>query len=87
MLVCTQYIKYLIKFYEKNYEWLNLNIQRGTTFNTYSDDSSIEELIRDFKSNMKRFLITNNKTYVNIKSPREYFRTHLVSHRRSINRP
>ena len=60
---------------------------RSTTFNTYSKDSSIEELIRDFKSNMERILISNNKTYVNIKSPREYFRTHLVSSKRSINRP
>jgi len=58
-----------------------------STFTTYDKDASIEELIRDFKSNMKRFLITNNKTYSNIKSPREYFRTHLVSNKRSINRP
>jgi len=66
---------------------LNLNIQRQTTFNTYTKDASMEEIILDFKANMEGFLITNNKTYLNIESPRGYFGTHLVSHKRSINRP
>ena len=87
IMVCTQYLKYLIKLYERNFKELNTKHSRSTTFTTYSKDASIEELIRDFKSNMKRFLITNNKTYLNIESPKGYFDTHCVSSKRSINRP
>ena len=86
-MVCTQYLKYLIKFYEKNNEIFSQITIRNTTFTTYSKESSIEETIRDFKSNMKRYLITNNKTYLNIESPKGYFETHCVSNKRSINRP
>lgn len=86
IMVCTQYLKYLIKFYEKNLTCLP-DVNRKTTFTTYSEESSIEELIKDFKSNMKRYLITNNKTYLNIESPKGYFDTHCVSSKRSINRP
>jgi len=87
ILICTQYLEYLIKFYEKHKHNLIQNVQRATTFLTYDKDASMEELIRDFKSNMEGYLITNNKTYINIESPRGYFGTHLVSNKRSINRP
>lgn len=87
ILICTQYSEFLVNFYEKNLSKLSQTPLKSTTFNTYSEEASIEELIRDFKSNMERILLTNNKTYLNIKSPREYFSTHLVSSRRSINRP
>ena len=86
-MVCTQYLKYLIKLYEKNIKQLDHNYSKNTTFTTYSEDASIEELIRDFKSNMKSYLISNNKTYTNIESPKGYFDTHCVSSKRSINRP
>lgn len=87
IMVCTQYLKYLIKLYEKNIKQLDHNYSKNTTFTTYSEDASIEELIRDFKSNMKSYLISNNKTYTNIESPKGYFDTHCVSSKRSINRP
>ena len=87
IMICTQYLKYLIKLYERNFKKLTQNYNKNTTFITYSNESSIEELIRDFKSNMKRYLISNNKTYTNIESPKGYFDTHCVSSKRSINRP
>jgi NADH-quinone oxidoreductase subunit D len=86
IMVCAQYLEYLIKFYEKNFVLFKTqNI--SSTFKTYSQESSMENLIRDFKSNMEGYLIGNNKTYLNIESPRGYFGTHCVSSQRSINRP
>jgi NADH:ubiquinone oxidoreductase subunit D len=87
ILICTQYLEYLIKFYEKNINSFCEIKKQTSTFTTYSKNSSMEELIRDFKANMEGFLITNNKTYTNVESPRGYFGTHLVSSKRSINRP
>jgi NADH:ubiquinone oxidoreductase subunit D len=87
IMVCTQYLEYLIKLYERNFKALSQNYNRNTTFTTYSNEASMEELIRDFKSNMEGYLISNNKTYTNIESPRGYFGTHCVSSKRSINRP
>lgn len=87
MMIATQYSQYLIKIYERNIEKFHQNAEKKTTFITYSENDSMEEHIRDFKSNMKGVLISNNKTYVDIKSPREYFRTTLVSNKLKINRP
>ena len=88
IMLCTQYLKYIIKLYEKNNYLLDeVESSRSSTFHTYSNESSIEDTIKDFKSNMKSYLIANNKTYLNIESPKGYFETHCVSNKRSINRP
>ena len=79
LLTATQYTQYLLSIYEKNIEIFHQTSEKKTTFNIYSNEDSIEQHIRDFKSNMERFVITDNKTYINTKSPREYFRTTLVS--------
>lgn len=86
-MICAQYLKYLVKLYERNAKSFTQDYHQNPTFNTYFENSSIEELIRDFKSNMKSILITNNKSYLNIESPKGYFETHCVSNKRSINRP
>jgi NADH:ubiquinone oxidoreductase subunit D len=87
IMICTQYLEYLLNFYEKNFNLLTQFSSHKSTFTTYSSEASMEELIRDFKSNMEGYLITNNKTYLNIESPRGYFGVHCVSSKRSINRP
>lgn len=87
MMLATQYSQYLLGLYEKNISSFSESVERKTTFTTYSENDSMEEHIRDFKSNMKGVLLTDNKTYVDVKSPREYFRTTLVSSHRNINRP
>lgn len=87
MMLATQYSQYLLEIYEKNIYSFSQIVEQKTTFTTYSENDSMEEHIRDFKSNMEGILLTDNKTYIDIKSPREYFRTTLVSSHRNINRP
>ena len=56
MLICTLYLQYLIKIYEKNKSCLNIDVSRKTVSTTHTSDLSIEHIIQEFKANMESIL-------------------------------